>query len=197
MFEKLVIASNNAGKLKELSSLLTPLGMKVIPQMELKVSESPEPHNTFLENALCKARHASLMSGLPALADDSGICVEALFGAPGVHSAHYAGTPKSDAANNAKLLTALQDQANRRACYYCVLVLMRHHNDPQPLVAEGTWFGVIRNAASGAGGFGYDPHFWLPQHSCSVADLDATEKNRCSHRGQALKALWTKLNKTD
>ncbi|KMN82556.1 nucleoside-triphosphate diphosphatase [Chromobacterium sp. LK11] len=193
MFDKLVMASNNAGKLKEFSSLLAPLGIQVIPQVELQVPECPEPHHTFLENALEKARHASRMTGLPALADDSGICVEALSGAPGVYSARYAGEPKSDAANNAKLVAALQGEANRRAWYYCVLVLVRHADDPQPLVADGMWFGEVRDEAAGAGGFGYDPHFWLPQHGCSVAELDAAEKNRVSHRGQALLALLAKL----
>ncbi|MGR2662144.1 MULTISPECIES: RdgB/HAM1 family non-canonical purine NTP pyrophosphatase [Chromobacterium] len=193
MFDKLVMASNNAGKLKEFSSLLAPLGIQVIPQVELQVPECPEPHHTFLENALEKARHASRMTGLPALADDSGICVEALSGAPGVYSARYAGEPKSDAANNAKLVAALQGEANRRAWYYCVLVLVRHADDPQPLVADGMWFGEVKDEAAGTGGFGYDPHFWLPQHGCSVAELDAAEKNRVSHRGQAMQALLAKL----
>ncbi|MBK0415087.1 RdgB/HAM1 family non-canonical purine NTP pyrophosphatase [Chromobacterium haemolyticum] len=193
MFDKLVMASNNVGKLKEFSSLLAPLGIQVIPQVELQVPECPEPHHTFLENALEKARHASRMTGLPALADDSGICVEALSGAPGVYSARYAGEPKSDVANNAKLVAALQGEANRRAWYYCVLVLVRHADDPQPLVADGMWFGEVRDEAAGAGGFGYDPHFWLPQHGCSVAELDAAEKNRVSHRGQAMQALLVKL----
>lgn len=193
MFDKLVMASNNAGKLKEFSSLLAPLGIQVIPQVELQVPECPEPHHTFLENALEKARHASRMTGLPALADDSGICVEALSGAPGVYSARYAGEPKSDVANNAKLVAALQGEANRRAWYYCVLVLVRHADDPQPLVADGMWFGEVKDEAAGAGGFGYDPHFWLPQHGCSVAELDAAEKNRVSHRGQAMQALLAKL----
>ncbi|MGR2679918.1 RdgB/HAM1 family non-canonical purine NTP pyrophosphatase [Chromobacterium haemolyticum] len=193
MFDKLVMASNNAGKLKEFSSLLAPLGIQVIPQVKLQVPECPEPHHTFLENALEKARHASRMTGLPALADDSGICVEALSGAPGVYSARYAGEPKSDAANNAKLVAALQGEANRRAWYYCVLVLVRHADDPQPLVADGMWFGEVKDEAAGTGGFGYDPHFWLPQHGCSVAELDAAEKNRVSHRGQAMQALLAKL----
>lgn len=193
MFDKLVMASNNVGKLKEFSSLLAPLGIQVIPQVELQVPECPEPHHTFLENALEKARHASRMTGLPALADDSGICVEALSGAPGVYSARYAGEPKSDAANNAKLVAALQGEANRRAWYYCVLVLVRHADDPQPLVADGMWFGEVKDEAAGTGGFGYDPHFWLPQHGCSVAELDAAEKNRVSHRGQAMQALLAKL----
>ncbi|MCD5361596.1 RdgB/HAM1 family non-canonical purine NTP pyrophosphatase [Chromobacterium aquaticum] len=193
MFDKLVMASNNAGKLKEFAALMAPLGIQVIPQGELQVPECPEPHHTFLENALEKARHASRVTGLPALADDSGICVEALSGAPGVYSARYAGEPKSDAANNAKLVAALQGEANRRAWYYCVLVMVRHADDPQPLVADGMWFGEVRDEAAGAGGFGYDPHFWLPQHGCSVAEMDAAEKNRVSHRGQALQALLAKL----
>ena len=193
MFDKLVMASNNAGKLKEFAALMAPLGIQVIPQGELQVPECPEPHHTFLENALEKARHASRVTGLPALADDSGICVEALSGAPGVYSARYSGEPKSDAANNAKLVAALQGEANRRAWYYCVLVMVRHADDPQPLVADGMWFGEVRDEAAGTGGFGYDPHFWLPQHGCSVAEMDAAEKNRVSHRGQALQALLAKL----
>lgn len=193
MFDQLVLASNNAGKLKEFSALLAPLGIRVTPQGELAVPECPEPHHTFLENALEKARHASRVTGLPALADDSGICVEALGGAPGVHSARFAGEPKSDARNNALLVEKLQGQANRRAWYYCVLVLVRHADDPQPLVADGLWLGEVHDEAAGAGGFGYDPHFYLPGYGLSVAELDAAEKNRVSHRGQAIQAMLAKL----
>ncbi len=193
MIEKLVLASNNAGKLKEFSALLAPLGVEVIPQGQLNVSECPEPHGTFLENALEKARHACRVTGLPALADDSGICVEALGGKPGVLSARYAGEPKSDARNNAQLIADLQGQGNRRAYYYCVLVLLRHADDPQPLVADGAWYGEVVDSASGNGGFGYDPHFWLPEHGCTVADLPAGVKNGISHRGQAMQALLAKL----
>ncbi|MDC7716896.1 RdgB/HAM1 family non-canonical purine NTP pyrophosphatase [Vogesella sp. DC21W] len=193
MINKLVLASNNAGKLKEFAALLAPLGIEVIPQGRLNVPECPEPHYTFLENALEKARHASHVTGLPALADDSGICVEALGGKPGVLSARYAGEPKSDERNNAKLVEKLQGKANRRAYYYCVLVLVRHADDPQPLVADGAWYGEVADTASGTGGFGYDPHFWLPSHGCTVADLPADAKNAISHRGQAMQALLAKL----
>ena len=193
MIDKLVLASNNAGKLKEFSALLAPLGVEVIPQGQLNVPECPEPHGTFLENALEKARHACRVTGLPALADDSGICVQALGGKPGVLSARYAGEPKSDARNNAQLIADLQGQSNRRAYYYCVLVLLRHADDPQPLVADGAWYGEVVDSPSGNGGFGYDPHFWLPGHDCTVADLPAEAKNGISHRGQAMQALLAKL----
>lgn len=193
MINKLVLASNNAGKLKEFAALLAPLGIEVIPQGRLNVPECPEPHYTFLENALEKARHASHVTGLPALADDSGICVEALGGKPGVLSARYAGEPKSDERNNAKLVEKLQGKANRRAYYYCVLVLVRHADDPQPLVVDGAWYGEVVDTPSGNGGFGYDPYFWLPSHGCTVADLPADAKNAISHRGQAMQALLAKL----
>ncbi|RQO66722.1 non-canonical purine NTP pyrophosphatase, RdgB/HAM1 family [Aquitalea sp. FJL05] len=193
MFDKLVLASNNAGKLKEFSALLAPLGVTVIPQGQLNVPECPEPHYTFLENALEKARHASHVTGLPALADDSGICVEALGGKPGVLSARYAGEPKSDERNNAKLIEKLQGKANRRAWYYCVLVLVRHADDPQPLVADGMWYGEVQDTAAGEGGFGYDPYFYLPEFGCTVAQLAAEDKNRVSHRGKAMQALLSRL----
>ena len=159
MFERLVLASNNAGKLREFRRLLTPLAIDVVPQAELGIPEADEPHVTFVENALAKARHASVHARLPALADDSGVCVAALAGAPGVQSARYAGEPKSDARNNQKLVAALQGVADRRAHYYCVLVLVRHADDPEPLIAEGIWHGTIVDTPRGAGGFGYDPHF--------------------------------------
>ncbi|WP_046166385.1 RdgB/HAM1 family non-canonical purine NTP pyrophosphatase [Chromobacterium vaccinii] len=193
MFDQLVLASNNAGKLKEFGALFAELGVTVRAQRDFDVPECPEPHHTFLENALEKARHASRLTGLPALADDSGICVEALGGAPGVYSARFAGEPKSDARNNALLVEKLQGEANRRAWYYCVLVLVRHADDPQPLVADGIWLGEVRDEATGSGGFGYDPYFFLPSHGVTVAELDAVEKNRVSHRGQALAALMAKL----
>ena len=193
MFDKLVLASNNAGKLREFSALLAPLGVTVIPQGQLNVPECPEPHYTFLENALEKARHASHVTGLPALADDSGICVEALGGKPGVLSARYAGEPKSDERNNAKLIEKLQGKDNRRAWYYCVLVLVRHADDPQPLVADGMWLGEVRDTAAGEGGFGYDPYFYLPEFGCTVAQLAAEDKNRVSHRGKAMQAMLSKL----
>jgi XTP/dITP diphosphohydrolase len=193
MFDKLVLASNNAGKLREFSALLAPLGVTVIPQGQLNVPECPEPHYTFLENALEKARHASHVTGLPALADDSGICVEALGGKPGVLSARYAGEPKSDERNNAKLIEKLQGKDNRRAWYYCVLVLVRHADDPQPLVADGMWLGEVQDTAAGEGGFGYDPYFYLPEFGCTVAQLAAEDKNRVSHRGKAMQAMLAKL----
>lgn len=193
MFDKLVLASNNAGKLREFNALLAPLGIAVLPQHQFDVPECPEPYGTFLENALAKARHASRMTGLPALADDSGLCVEALDGQPGVHSARFAGEPKSDARNNQLLVERLSGVDNRRAWYVCVLVLLRHADDPQPLVADGVWFGEVRDTPAGEGGFGYDPHFWLPQSGCTAAELDAAAKNRISHRGQALRQLLDKL----
>ena len=159
----LVLASNNAGKLKEFSRLLAPAGFLLRPQGDFDVPEAEEPHPTFVENALAKARHASRLTGLPALADDSGVCVQALHGAPGVLSARYAGEPKSDAANNRKLVADLASHADKSAYYYCVLVLVRHADDPQPIIAEGRWDGEIIAAPRGQNGFGYDPHFWLPE----------------------------------
>lgn len=193
MFEKLVLASHNAGKLREFGALLAPLGIRVVAQRELDVPECPEPYGTFLENALAKARHASRLTGLPALADDSGLCVEALGGQPGVLSARFAGEPKSDARNNQLLVERLQGVSDRRAWYVCVLVLVRHADDPFPLVADGVWHGEIQDAPSGSGGFGYDPHFHLPAHGCTVAALSAEAKNRESHRGQAMQQLLQKL----
>ncbi|MBV8047373.1 MAG: non-canonical purine NTP pyrophosphatase, partial [Paludibacterium sp.] len=161
MFDQLVLASNNAGKLREFSALLAPLGIRVVAQKDLNVPECPEPYGTFLENALAKARHASRVTGLPALADDSGLCVTALGGAPGVLSARFAGEPKSDARNNQLLVERLRGVADRRAWYVCVLVLVRHADDPHPLVADGVWHGEIQDQPAGAGGFGYDPYFLL------------------------------------
>lgn len=191
--QKLVIASNNPGKLREFQFLLAPLGIEVLTQAQLGIEEAEEPHGTFVENALAKARHVSRLSGLPALADDSGICVTALGGAPGVLSARYAGEPKSDARNNEKLLQAMQGVADRRAHYYCVLVLVRHADDPQPLIAEGEWHGEIAQQMSGEGGFGYDPLFWLPDFSKTSAQLEREQKHAISHRGKALKVLLEKL----
>lgn len=193
MFEKLVLASNNAGKLKEFASLLGPLGITLVSQGELGVPECPEPHSTFLENALAKARHASFMTGLPAVADDSGLCVEVLEGAPGVMSARFAGEPRSDVRNNDLLVKMLQTQTNRRGWYTCTLVLVRHHRDPQPMVAEGIWHGWITDEARGINGFGYDPHFWLEDYGMTVAELDPLLKNQISHRGQAMQCLLNKL----
>ncbi len=191
--QKIVLASNNAKKLKELSALLTPLGIQLIPQGELGVPEAEEPHHTFLENALAKARHAAQLTGLPALADDSGLCVKALGGAPGVQSARYAGEPKSDARNNEKLLAALTGVADRRAHFVSLLVLVRHSDDPQPLVAEGEWHGEIIDQYRGEGGFGYDPLFYVPAEKATAAELSAEVKNRLSHRGQAMARLLERL----
>lgn len=194
---RLVLASNNAGKLREFNALLAPLGFEVIPQAALGIPEADEPHVTFVENALAKARHAARLSGLPALADDSGICVHALGGAPGVYSARYAQAspeaPKSDAANNAKLLADLAPHANRRAHYVCVLVFVRSADDPQPLIAEGEWHGELLTSPRGNGGFGYDPLFLVPETGQTVAELPAELKNRLSHRGQAMARLAARL----
>lgn len=190
---KLVLASNNAKKLAELRAILAPLGWTLVPQGELGVPEAEEPHCTFIENALAKARHAAAHSGLPALADDSGLCVEALHGAPGVLSARYAGDPKSDARNNEKLLTHLREHANRKAHFYCVLVLVRSANDPQPIIAEGEWPGEILPEMQGEGGFGYDPLFLVPEFGQTAAEMDAETKNRVSHRGRAMQKLIERL----
>ncbi|MDO8436785.1 MAG: RdgB/HAM1 family non-canonical purine NTP pyrophosphatase [Nitrosomonadaceae bacterium] len=187
--QKLVIASNNPGKLREIGHLLEPLGIEVLPQSAFNIAEADEPHCTFVENALAKARHASKCSGLPALADDSGICADALHGEPGIHSARYAGEPKSDERNNQKLVEALTNQSNRSAHYYCVIVLVRHAGDPQPIIADGAWHGEIIAQPRGSGGFGYDPYFYLPQLGKTSAELPLEQKNRISHRGQALARL--------
>lgn len=186
---RLLVASNNAGKLAEFRTLLDPLGCAVVAQGELQVPEAEEPFDTFLENALAKARHASALSGLPALADDSGLCVDALGGAPGVHSARYAGEPRSDARNNALLLERLQGVTDRRAAFVCTLVLVRHPEDPDPLVAQGRWVGRVALAAQGSGGFGYDPLFEVPGTGTTAAGLAPADKNRLGHRGHALRAL--------
>lgn len=193
MTRTIVLASNNAGKLKEFGQMLAPVGFDVRPQGEFDVPEAEEPHPTFVENALAKARHAARLTGLPALADDSGVCANALGGAPGVYSARYAGEPKSDTRNNQKLIADLAAQADKSAYYYCVLVFVRHADDPQPVIAEGRWDGEIIAAARGEGGFGYDPYFWLPALGKTAAELSADEKNRLSHRGQALRVLVEKL----
>ncbi|WP_310447844.1 RdgB/HAM1 family non-canonical purine NTP pyrophosphatase [Thiobacillus sp.] len=190
---KLVIASGNAGKLREIARILAPLDIQAVPQSEFDVPDCPEPHITFVENCLAKARHASAHSGLPALADDSGICVEALGGAPGVFSARYAGEPKSDQRNNEKLIAALAGETNRRAHYTCVMVYVRHPDDPEPVIAEGRWHGEIIDTPRGANGFGYDPYFLVPQFGKTGAELDEDTKNDISHRGQALRDLVDKL----
>ena len=192
MQRTVVLASNNAGKLAEFSSLLAPLGLALRKQSELGISEAEEPHVTFVENALAKARHVAQLSGMPALADDSGVCVPALGGAPGVLSARYAGEPKSDARNNQKLIHELSAYEDKSAYYYCVLVYLRHAQDPQPVIAEGRWDGEIIATPRGENGFGYDPHFWIAALNKTAAELSAEEKNHLSHRGQALRALIAK-----
>jgi XTP/dITP diphosphohydrolase len=191
--KKIVIASNNAGKLREIARILEPMGLEAMPQAAFGVPECPEPHVTFVENCIAKARHASAHTGLPALADDSGICVDALNGAPGVYSARYAGDPKSDERNNQKLIEALQDQSNRRAHYYCVMVYVRYADDPTPIIAEGAWHGEIIDEPRGTGGFGYDPYFLVPAFGQTGAEMSMEDKNGVSHRGQALRALAEKL----
>ncbi|WP_118179442.1 RdgB/HAM1 family non-canonical purine NTP pyrophosphatase [Paraburkholderia phosphatilytica] len=193
---KVVLASNNAGKLREFAALLAGLGIELIPQGELGVPEAEEPYPTFVENALTKARHASKLTGLPALADDSGLCVKALRGAPGVYSARYAqlaGREKSDAANNARLIEELVGHDDRSAHYFCVLALVRHADDPEPLIAEGRWHGAIVDTPRGAHGFGYDPHFFVPALNATAAELDPATKNATSHRAIAMKKLLARL----
>ncbi|MBT9518895.1 MAG: RdgB/HAM1 family non-canonical purine NTP pyrophosphatase [Methyloversatilis discipulorum] len=191
--ERLVLASNNAGKLRELSAMLAPLGIEVVTQGSLGVSEAEEPHATFVENALAKARHAARETGLPALADDSGLCVSALGGKPGVLSARYAGEPKSDLANNAKLIADLHGVDDRRAHFYSVIVLVRSADDPQPLIADGEWHGEIVAQARGDGGFGYDPHFFVPSLEQTAAELAPELKNTLSHRAAAMRHLLDRL----
>ena len=200
--KKLVLASSNPGKLREFEALLAPLGMEIVPQANLGVSNAEEPHGTFVENALAKARHATRRTLLPALADDSGICVGALGGEPGVHSARFAGEPPpgsmpgreaQDARNNEKLVQLLADKDDRRAHYYCVIVLLRHAEDPEPVIAEGSWAGEIVAEPRGANGFGYDPHFFLRDFGKTAAELDPEQKNLVSHRGKALRRLLAKL----
>ena len=191
--KKLVLASSNPGKLREFEALLAPLGMEVVPQASLGIADAEEPHGTFVENALAKARHAGRRSHLPALADDSGICVGTLGGEPGVHSARFAGEPRSDARNNEKLVKLLAGNDSRRAHYYCVVVLLRHAEDPEPVIAEATWAGEIVALPRGENGFGYDPHFFLKDFGKTAAELDPEQKNLVSHRGKALRRLLAKL----
>lgn len=192
--KQLVLASSNAGKIREIRAILAPLDIEVVPQEHYGVPEADEPHGTFIENALAKARHAAAHTGYAALADDSGICVDALNGAPGVHSARFAGEPKSDERNNRHLLRLLEQTDNRSAHYYCVIVLVRHPQDPQPLIAEGEWHGEILRAPRGSGGFGYDPLFLDPLLGRTGAELSLEEKNRISHRGNALAILVERLS---
>ena len=191
--KKVVIASGNAGKLREFAALLAAFDFEAVPQAALGVSEAAEPHITFVENALVKARHAAQHTGLPALADDSGICAIALSGAPGVRSARYAGEPPDDQRNNAKLVAALSEHDDHRAFYYCALVFVTHADDPHPLIATGEWHGEVIASPRGNGGFGYDPYFFLPAMGCTAAELSAEIKNRISHRGKAMQALAEKL----
>ncbi|MCX7626888.1 MAG: RdgB/HAM1 family non-canonical purine NTP pyrophosphatase [Methylophilaceae bacterium] len=191
--KRLVIATGNAGKLREFRELLAPLGITVLPQSDFNVAAAEEPHCTFVENALAKARHAARITGLPALADDSGLCVDALGGAPGVQSAVYAGHPRSDARNNQKLMEAMQGVVNRAAHYHCALVLVRRPDDPEPLIAEGQWHGTLLDAPRGNGGFGYDPYFLDPEYRQTGGELPLEVKNRISHRGKALALLLEKL----
>jgi XTP/dITP diphosphohydrolase len=197
---RVVVASGNPGKLREIEALLEPLGIHPVAQGALGIAEAEEPHETFLENALAKARHASREAGLPALADDSGLCVDALGGAPGVHSAYFAGREgdreQRDARNNEKLLKEIAGR-ERGAHYVCVMVLVRSADDPQPLVAEGRWEGEIARAGRGTNGFGYDPYFYLPALDRTAAELEPAHKNRISHRGQALGRLAALLKDAD
>lgn len=194
--QTVVLASGNSGKLAEFSAILAPAGIHMVAQTELGVTVAEEPYVTFVENALAKARHASQQTGLPALADDSGLCIPALGGLPGVHSARFAalaGGERSDAANNARLLHELRGHADRRGFYVAVLVYVQGANDPLPIVAQGLWHGEVLESPRGHHGFGYDPLFYLPECGMTVAELPAPEKNRLSHRAQALQALLSKL----
>ena len=190
---KLILASGNQGKLKELGAMLAPVGFELHAQNSFGVPEAEEPFFTFVENALAKARHASRLTDLPALADDSGLCVRALGGAPGVLSARFAGEPKSDQRNNRKLVEALHGAQDRSAWYYSVCVLVRHADDPQPIIADGSWHGEICSEPLGSGGFGYDPHFWLPTMGLTAAQLSPEQKNTLSHRGIAMRKLLQQL----
>jgi XTP/dITP diphosphohydrolase len=191
--KQVVLASNNAGKLREFGQMLATIDIEVLPQAHFNIPEAEEPHITFIENALAKARHAAKLTGLPALADDSGICVAALGGAPGVFSARYAGEPKSDARNNEKLIADLQGITDRRAHYVAVLVFVHHADDPQPIICEGEWHGAIIDTPRGANGFGYDPYFLVPDLNQTAAEIAAEEKNKRSHRGKALRLLIERL----
>ncbi len=196
MAKKIVLASNNAGKLREIQAVVDKQRYHLIAQSELQIGEVAETGTTFVENALIKARHAALHSGLSALADDSGIEVDALQGAPGIYSARYAGEQACAAANNEKLLSALQEvpEPKRTARFHCVIVYMRHAQDPMPILCQGTWEGRILHDLTGDNGFGYDPLFYIPTHGCSSAQLDPAEKNRISHRAQALQKLMRALS---
>ena len=195
MTQKIVLASGNAGKLREFQQLLSGCGFDVVPQSDFNVINADETGTTFVENAIIKARHACQQTGLPAIADDSGIEVDALNGRPGVYSARYAGENASDASNNQKLLQELTGvpTEKRTARYHAVLAYMRHADDPTPILCHGTWEGIILTEPRGAGGFGYDPLFFVPTHNCASAELDKAEKNRISHRGKAMQELLQKI----
>ncbi len=192
---KIVLASNNKGKLREFTRLLEPLKIEVHPQGEFNVPAAEEPYGTFIENCLLKARHAAKITGLPAIADDSGICVNALGGAPGVYSARFSGEGATDDKNNALLVQKLQNAADRGAHYTCVLVAVRHADDPEPVIAEGRWYGEVTDTPAGEGGFGYDPYFFLPELGKTTAELTADEKNAISHRGQAMVKLIEEIKR--
>jgi XTP/dITP diphosphohydrolase len=192
--KQLVLASNSAGKVREFSALFAPLGIAIIPQGDLGIAAAEEPYFTFAENALTKARYASKESNLPALADDSGICIAALGGKPGVRSARYAGEEASDAQNNAKVIAELRGVSNRRAHYVCALVFIRHALDPEPVIVQTQWHGEFIDVPRGGAGFGYDPHFFIPALGKTAAELDPAEKNKISHRGQALRQLLAILS---
>lgn len=195
--KKLVLATGNAGKLRELQALLADLPLEIVTQKSLGVIDADETGLSFIENAILKARHASRATGLPALADDSGLCVDALDGAPGIYSARYAGEGATDARNNDKLLAALRPRRGQGALtarFVCVLALVRHADDPLPLICQAEWEGEILEAARGDQGFGYDPLFWLPSENMSSAELPRERKNALSHRGQALQQLKSRVS---
>ena len=195
MTQKIVLATGNKGKVAELSQMLAPFNLSVVPQTELGVTDADETGLTFIENAILKARHAALVTGLPAIADDSGLAVDALGGAPGIYSARYAGEAATDAANITKLLNALQDipAAQRTAQFHCVLVYLRHAEDPTPLVCHGVWHGEITQTPAGSAGFGYDPVFYIAAEGCTSAELPPGRKQQLSHRGKALAQLLSQL----
>lgn len=195
MLKKFALASSNPGKVREIQGLLAGLDIEIVPQSSFTATEADETGLTFIENALIKARHAARLSRLPAIADDSGLEVDALAGAPGVRSARYAGPSADDAANNAKLLQALDgiDNPGRTARFRCVMVFLRHPEDPSPLIAQGVWEGRISNHPQGSGGFGYDPLFFVPERACTAAELGSEDKNRLSHRGKAMRELLAQL----
>lgn len=195
--QKIVLASNNAGKVREIQALWADSGVRIVPQSDFQVPEVEETGLSFVENAILKARHAGRYAGLPTLADDSGLEVDALRGAPGVFSARFAGPKATDADNNTKLLDALKGipEPQRTARFRCVMAFLRHPDDASPILAEGVWEGSILDAPRGAGGFGYDPLFFVPEQGCSSAELSAADKNRLSHRGQALRAVVEKLRR--